>query len=87
MEKMKNVKPEQTTARWINNGWAVVGEKAKLNTLKQGQYFLKDNLICFVNVVSRPYVSYYDLIMREHSTSNTEQLVSVVKLVGEKVGE
>ena len=81
MEKIKNVSPEQTSARWINNGWAVVGEKAKLNELKVGQYFLKDHLICFINVVNKSYVSWYDLIMREHCTSNTEQLVSKIKLL------
>lgn len=81
MEKQKVIRPEQTTARWINNGWAVVGEKAKLNELKVGQYFLKDNLICFINVVNKNYVSWYDLIMREHCTANTEQLVSKIKLL------
>ena len=84
MENLKNIRPEETSMRWIKNGWAVVGEKAKLNTLQVGQFFIKDNLISYINVVNKAYVSYYDIIIREHCTTNTDQYVQKVKLVGDK---
>ena len=78
------ITPQETTKKWIANGWAQVGEKVQLYTLKQGEFFLKNGMICFVNVASKPYISFYNIIMQEHCTSDTEQLVHKIKLVGEK---
>lgn len=84
MEKQNNfLDPKQTTKKWIYNKWAVVGDKVQLNKIKQGEFFLKDGLICYINITSKPYISYFDIIMREHCTSDTEQLVHTIKLVGE----
>lgn len=83
MEKQnKFLDPKQTSKKWIANKWAVVGDKVQLKKIKQGEFFLKDGLICYINNSSKN-ISYYDIIMREHCTSDTEQLVHKIKLVGE----
>lgn len=83
MEKQHNFVDHRKTAnQWIRDGWAIVGDKVKLNTLKVGDFFLKDGYIFFINVTSKAYISYYSIIMEEHSTSNTEQLVHTIKLMG-----
>ena len=87
MEKtIKNIKPEQTTRNWIQKGWAVASGKAKLSTLKVGEYFMKDNLICFITIKNKDNITYLDLIYREHYTRNIDQTIEKIKLIGIKNG-
>lgn len=88
MEKqIKFIDPKQKCKEWIAKKWADIGDKVQLNKIKQGEFFLKNGLIYFISSKNEQIIKYYDIIMREYYTRNTEQLVYTVKLVGEKEKE
>lgn len=65
--------------RWLQNGNLKFVSRKKMQDLQKGEYFIKDGILCWANTVTKIWVSWYDNAWRDHSTSNTIQLVDVVK--------
>ncbi len=67
--------------RWLNEGRIKLGERVKMFELKKNEYFWKDGTLCRANVISKPYASWHDVELTEHSTEKTMQVVSKVIFV------
>ena len=74
MEKPNKININNADIRALKEGVMKQGEKVKLYELKAGDEFILKGRYGKIIAAARPYVSWYDFALTEHSTSNTEQV-------------